>query len=343
MAAGLARPSRINPGAGQRAEQALLADPARGNLAIASEAGCGRVTVQRVRKRLESGGQIPVIHVPGRPWSPWKPHQARQRAAAELRKDPIRSDYVIAQAAQVSPDTVATTRRILVSMYQIGDVPVSQRERRPMPLVSSRTRDAITRLPPDATYRQVARAAGVSPQAAFRMLKTTPRMGDMAAAVDSLSVLKVITRPCGYCRQPFTPASSNLVYCRPECEKAAAARRAHLVSLDLGQSPPPSADPYHPPPPVPVLPPAPDFSKGLCTTVRPSQRTWWSSEDRTEQEAARLMCRGCPVLADCTQWSLALPLSDPAIYGGMTPYERRKRRREWLLAIAAQVKNPRRE
>jgi hypothetical protein len=264
---------------------------------------------------------------------------ARQRAAEELRKDPVRSNYVIAQAAGCSADTVAYTRAILVSMYQIGDVPVSKRERRTMPLVPSRTRAAIMRLPPDATASKVARTAGVSIQAASRMLKVTPRMGDVAAATDAITVLKIIRQPCLECGGPVPPG--RRVYCRPECKRAAEDRRQARASAGLGQSLPPAADPAHRPPVIPVLPPPPDWSRGLCTTVKASQRTWWTSEIRTEREAAALMCADCPVRPDCEQWSLSLPVSDPAIYAGMTPYERRKRRREWMLAIAAAVTSDR--
>jgi hypothetical protein len=264
---------------------------------------------------------------------------ARQRAAAELRKDPVRSNYVIAQIAGCSADVVAKARAILVSMYQIGDVPVSLRERRPMPLQPSRTRAAITALPPDATASKVARVAGVSIQAATRMLKVTPRMGDVAAATDAISVLKDNPQPCLECGRPVPPG--RRVYCRPECKRAAEDRRQARASAGLGQSLPPAADPAHRPPVIPVLPPPPDWSRGLCTTVKPAQRTWWTSEIRTEREAAALMCADCPVRPDCEQWSLSLPVSDPAVYAGLTPYERRKRRRAWLEAIAAQVRGPR--
>lgn len=264
---------------------------------------------------------------------------AAQRAAAELRKDPVRSDYVIAQAAGCSADTVGHTRRILENLYQIGRVPVSERQRRPMPLQPSRTRAAIAALPPDATYRQIARAAGVSVQAAHRMLKTSPRLADLAAATDQLTVLKVNPLPCAYCRRPFIPARPDHCYCTPECKKAGVARRTSARHRDLGHHLPPSADPGHPAPRIPALPAPPDWSRGLCTTVPARQRTWWSSEIRSEREAAALMCQGCPVLADCTQWSLSLPLSDPAIYGGLSHAERRKARRAWLEAIAAQIRS----
>ena len=272
---------------------------------------------------------------------PWTPKPARERAAQALREDPARSDQLIARLTGTSASTVSATRAILEQRWLIGRVPVSQRERRPYPAQPSPVRDAIAQLPPDADYRQVAQAARVSPQAAHRMLKTAPRMGDVAAAADSLSVLKVIPLPCAHCRRPFTPDSPSRVYCRPACQQAAAARREHQAQLDRGHDRAPAADPQHPPPAIPQLPPAPDFSKGLCTTTPPAQRAWWTSEIRDEREAAARMCQGCPVRPDCTQWSLALPLSDPAIYGGMSQRERTRRRREWLAAVTAQIRSRR--
>jgi hypothetical protein len=89
------------------------------------------------------------------------------------------------------------------------------------------------------------------------------------------------------------------------------------------------------PPPVIELPPAPDWSKGLCTQVKPSMRSWWTSSDRDEREAAARMCQCCPVLAGCEQWSLALPWSDrDAVYGGMSPAERQRRKRQVRLEMA---------
>jgi len=85
-----------------------------------------------------------------------------------------------------------------------------------------------------------------------------------------------------------------------------------------------------------------DFSRGLCTTVKPAQRRYWTSSDPGEREAAAHMCAGCPVRQPCADWSLALPASDPGIYGGLSQSERVRRRREWLIQIAAQVRNPRR-
>jgi hypothetical protein len=86
------------------------------------------------------------------------------------------------------------------------------------------------------------------------------------------------------------------------------------------------------------LPPAPDFSRGLCTTLPATQRTWWTSSDHSERQAAARMCAGCPILAPCEAWAMALPAADnQAVYAGLLPDERLRRKREVLNAIAAQV------
>jgi hypothetical protein len=260
---------------------------------------------------------------------PYTQRPAAQRAAAELRKDPCRSDLSVAQAARTSNQTVRRVRALLVSLYQIGDVPQDKRQHQPMPRLPSRTRAAIQALGPGATARQVAALAGVNRQSAWRALKVNPQAADLAAAVDSIQVLRVIPRRCAQCRTPFTPDRLNRLYCTPDCKAAAEreqARRSHARQA--------SPDPF---PAIPDFPPAPDWSRGLCTTVKASQRTWWTSEIRTEREAAQLMCQGCPVREPCAAWSLSLPLDDAAIYGGMSQAERIRRRSALRAEIIRQV------
>src|SRR5579864_9206661 len=107
---------------------------------------------------------------------PYSQRAARQRAADELRKDPARSDQLIAQAAGVGTTTVSSTRAILERRWLIGRVPVAQRQRQPYPRQPSRTRDAIAQLGPHATPHRVAARAGVSLQAAYKALKISPRL-----------------------------------------------------------------------------------------------------------------------------------------------------------------------
>ena len=119
------------------------------------------------------------------------------------------------------------------------------------------------------------------------------------------------------------------------------ARREHQAQLDRGHDRAPAADPQHPPPAIPVLPPAPDFTRACARRSTPAAAPGGLREIRSEREAAARMCQGCPVLPDCTQWSLALPLSDPAIYGGHVPQRAHQRRRAWLAAVARQIRSRR--
>jgi hypothetical protein len=75
-----------------------------------------------------------------------------------------------------------------------------------------------------------------------------------------------------------------------------------------------------------ALPRMPDFSAGRCFFHPHSD--WWTSDDRNERDLARRACLSCPLLAQCAEWSLSLPNSDAAIYGGMTSSERRVRKSE---------------
>jgi hypothetical protein len=77
-----------------------------------------------------------------------------------------------------------------------------------------------------------------------------------------------------------------------------------------------------------ALPFWPDFSRGRCATAPAHQRGWWTSGDPAEREAAVRACRTCPVLEACRSWSLYLPLSDSAIYAGLTSHQRGKLRKQ---------------
>jgi hypothetical protein len=188
----------------------------------------------------------------------------------------------------------------------------------------------------------VAHAAGVSLSAAYRALAITPQLADVAAAVDSIQVLRVIPRSCAFCREPF-PWISGMPYCSTACSKAAEARRLHHAQLDRSQDRPrqPPEVSAHPEKRIRELPRPPDWSQGLCTTVPSRMRAWWTSEIRTEREAAALMCQGCPVLAECGQWSLSLPLDDGTVYAGMSAAERRRRVRALRDEIIRQVTSAR--
>jgi hypothetical protein len=201
---------------------------------------------------------------------------AAQRAAAELRRDPARSDRLIADQAGCDHHVVSRARRSLEQSGVIPAVPRPQRAPR---------------------FRNGPRQGGRALSAAALYPRATPR--ELAARFG-------------------LPYQSAWWALREQ------ARR---------QQPAPAPGPRFAP-----LPPAPDWSRGLCTTVKPSQRSWWTSSDRDERQAAARMCAGCPVLEPCRQWSLSLPWSDrDAVYAGMSPAERARRKREYLREIARQA------
>jgi hypothetical protein len=143
----------------------------------------------------------------------------------------------------------------------------------------------------------VADDAHVSIQAAWKMLRAIRRSGVSVAT-------------CQGCGEVFTyPARNGLrrSYCTRACQAARSPGRDET--------------------PVPSLPPPPDWSRGLCTTVKPHMRAWWTSSARDEREAAARYCQRCPVLAACERWSLALPWDDDTVYAGLDRTERNRRKR----------------
>jgi WhiB family transcriptional regulator, redox-sensing transcriptional regulator len=52
----------------------------------------------------------------------------------------------------------------------------------------------------------------------------------------------------------------------------------------------------------------------------------WFSEKPAEREAARYICRSCPVLAECREWAIEAESSSgtTGIVGGMTSTERER-------------------
>ena len=257
---------------------------------------------------------------------------AASRAAAALQYDPARSDRLIALAANCDP---RTARRVRRELEAAGEIPrTTQRaQRTALPRRPGRASLAVMR--GARTTREVAAAAGVSRAMAWRALhdrRTT--LAELAAATDQLSVQAAM--PCPRCGTviTFDPRKGPRKACSGRCGMALgrAQRQRQRAS---GESP------NRWPPPVPELPPAPDFSQGWCTRVKPHMRSIWTSSDPGDREAAAFMCSSCPVREPCEAWSLALPASDPAIYAGLSQAERVRRRRAWLLAIAQQVRNPR--
>ncbi len=91
-----------------------------------------------------------------------------------------------------------------------------------------------------------------------------------------------------------------------------------------------------PDPRITPLPPVPDLSAGSCRQPG-ADPDWWitGSNTREQREAARAICRRCPVFAACETFALTLPQSDHGIYAAMVPHERERRRSELRKAARA--------
>ena len=80
---------------------------------------------------------------------------------------------------------------------------------------------------------------------------------------------------------------------------------------------------------------APSWDKALCTRVSSKLRSFWTSDDPTQRETARLACFSCVIREACAEWAIQ-HLSydshkpDLAVWGGMRPIERRRRREAYL-------------
>jgi WhiB family redox-sensing transcriptional regulator len=70
---------------------------------------------------------------------------------------------------------------------------------------------------------------------------------------------------------------------------------------------------------------------GLCSS---SPYPLWTSSGREQREAARRICGGCGVRAECLAYALTLPASDLSIWAATSAAERVKIRRD-LRAEAA--------
>lgn len=248
------------------------------------------------------------------PWQPWTKRPAVGAAVHELVSDPARSDELIASEAHCSRSTVASARARLESIGLVQHVPPASRARVPYPQQPSAARAAVLTLGPDASPRDVARLAGVSLQAAWAMLRKLgpASLRDCAAASDSLSVRAAAA--CERCGAPFTftPRGNRPPrrWCGPDCRR-------------------PIRQPgTRHPPKIPDFPPAPDFAKGECTRVPAAQAAWWTSSRPELRTAAAEICQVCPILLPCASWAVtALPVSDTAVYGGMSATERQRLKR----------------
>ena len=125
------------------------------------------------------------------PRSAGTPRPQLTRAARILIDDATRSDAIIAAEAGVSRAMVWRARAMCEQMGLIPVVAVADRERRP-DTQPSPARDAVALLGPGASIREVAATGGVSLHAAWKQLRrANPRLGDVAAAAETLSVVKM--------------------------------------------------------------------------------------------------------------------------------------------------------
>lgn len=186
----------------------------------------------------------------------------------------------------------------------------------------------------------------MSLQAAHKALqRTRPRLADAAAATDSITVSKMprqledcaaaadalsvtVTITCAQCGQPFSVSTADAQrrhnrFCSDPCRNADSRERGHKPR-------PRQADRlrYQHQVPIPDFPEPPDFSRGICAHVPRSQQGWWTSSDPVLREAAASLCLGCPILEPCAAFSLSMPVTDGAVWAGMSQAERLRRKRE---------------
>lgn len=250
------------------------------------------------------------------PWQDGTPRRARQRARAALRANPFRSDAVIARQARVSSTTAAAARHQLEQAGLIPAVPVSRRERQPYPRQQSATHDAI--IGGARTAREVADAAGVSLQAAWKALRAHRDREDIPKPLPPAA-------ECERCGRAYVPAprpgGRPQRYCSDRCADRGykAERRAERGSGPVA-------------PQAREIPPMPwrIAEAGLCADPRTVARTGyvWTSSDPASRRLARAVCKSCPAQIPCMEWSvIAVPATDNAIYAGAGRFTRNRIRR----------------
>jgi hypothetical protein len=143
------------------------------------------------------------------------------------------------------------------------------------------------------------------------------------------------TCACERCGRPFGYApgdhARNRRYCSDACRDEARYERNRIRRGQSGRRPERDF-------PLPPMPPPPDWDRAYCTTGPPRTRGYWTSDDPAQKQAAKYMClTRCPEVLACELWSSCLPLNDPTVYAGMSPSERRKRRRAIREAIMRQA------
>ena len=75
------------------------------------------------------------------------------------------------------------------------------------------------------------------------------------------------------------------------------------------------------------LPRQPDLARGRCATAPEHLKHLWTSATTADREAARQLCLTCPVLLQCREYALSLPVTDTATYAALSWKERITARR----------------
>jgi hypothetical protein len=197
---------------------------------------------------------------------------------------------------------------------------------------------AEVRANPARSDRWIAHAARCSPATVQRARR---RLESPAA-----ERLPVFTPECERCGAPIsgTSQAGNVRrFYSAKCRRRASEQRADTRrKARLAGAAPEPEDPGAGRrwPTWSLLPKPPDWSRGLCTAVTETSRGLWTSELPSERAAAVRICRRCPVQAECAEWSMSLPSRhDQAIYGGLTPDQRRRKRAALALSeLAAQAR-----
>jgi Transcription factor WhiB len=169
------------------------------------------------------------------PWNALTPRLASLAAGRELRYNPRRSNKMIARQAGVGHETVRKARAKLEQAGHISVIPVSQRQCQPYPRQPSRARDAIAA--GAITPRQIADAAGVSPQAAWKAWKKNQQYlaEARAAAAVPRRTPAIVTLPTPVPRLPGAACASGR-YLPPRAWTGGASRADQITAIGICRS-----------------------------------------------------------------------------------------------------------
>jgi len=226
----------------------------------------------------------------GHPSPPLSPGPA-ERALACLLDQPDEPDWIIAKLAGCRPSTV---RRARAQLEALGHIPAREPElsedayRPPSP---SRRAEAELMADPARSNFMIAGLAGCHRDTVIKMRRQLEARGEIPAI--------------GAWDRKREPGSGR-------------------TGLRVKRTGATGAGPAR----APELPPMPaELSQGLCATGRYDPALWHPRRGGDHGGQAIAICRRCPALAGCREWSLQLPPGDWAIYGAMTASERYRLRR----------------